>query len=47
MWSLADTADGGDDAELAQRLLRALPEHDHREAILTARLANLEYAPEP
>lgn len=38
MWALAGTADGRDDAELSQRLLRALPARDPRRPVLTARL---------
>nr|WP_226370093.1 GAF domain-containing protein [Pseudonocardia oceani] len=38
MWALSETADGGDDPELSQRLLRALPPRDPRRPVLTARL---------
>ncbi|WP_300012009.1 GAF domain-containing protein [Pseudonocardia sp.] len=38
MWALAGTADGADDPELSQRLLRALPACDPRRPVLTARL---------
>lgn len=38
MWALAETTDGRDDAELSQRLLRALPARDPRRPVLTARL---------
>ncbi len=41
MWALAGTADGAQDAELAERMLHVLPGRDPRRPILAARLANL------
>lgn len=37
MWQLASSADGTDDVELAEHLLRALPRTDPRHAVLAAR----------